>query len=237
MAVPETTADYFDPRALERACDKSGLTRKRIAEALGVTPTTVSALTSGRSSPSLKLLGRIVEVLGGQLGDYLQLPPKNRWKLAHFRIAHGYTQAALARRIGVAPSLVSAWEQDKFPPSAEAMRKLTELYGVPEMVIREISAAKPVTPAAENRAKVASAAAAMDLAESVLAYAKDAAALAGRVGPAERVAIHAQVRERVEQSIGLLGTLIPQLPPARRGEAYRLLRRLTEVFEEVTDTK
>jgi transcriptional regulator with XRE-family HTH domain len=234
--MPESTADYFDPEALERACVRTGLTRKRIAEALGVTPTTVSALTSGRSSPKLKLLHRIVEVLGGELTDYLKMPPRSQWKLAHYRVAHGYTQAALAQRIGVAPSLVSSWEQEKYPPGPAATRRLAELYGVSESVIRHSGAVAP-TPAAQTRETSASAEAAMDLAESVLAYAKDAAALAARVAPEDRAAIHGQIRDRVEQSLALLGSLIPKLPPGRRVAAYRLFTRLVEVFEEVVDTK
>lgn len=234
--MPESTADFFDPAAFERACDRSGLTRKRIAEALGVTPTTMSNLTSGRTSPSLKLLHRVVEVFGGELGDYLTLPPRSEWKLEHFRVAHGYTQSALARRLGVARSLVSMWEQEKSPPSAAASAQLAELYGVSEAVIRQLGSGSAARPA-PKREQAATAAGVMDLAESVLGYAEDALDLAARMAPEERAAIHAQIRERVEQSLALLGSLIPQLPPARRPAAYRLFTRLAEVFEKVTSSK
>ncbi len=172
--------------------------------------------------------------LGGELADYLTMPPRSQWKLAHFRVAHGWTQAVLARHVGVAPSLVSAWEQEKHPPSEKAVRQLAELYGVSEDVIRR-SVSVPETPAA--RSKSASATVAMDLAESVLSYAHDAAQLAERVAPQERVAIHGQIRDRVEQSLALLSSLIPQQPAPRRVEMYRLVRRLTEVFEKVADTQ
>ncbi len=234
--MPESTADYFDPEALERACARTGLTRKRIAEALGVTPTTVSSLTSGRSSPKLSLLHRIVEVLGGELTDYLTMPPRSEWKLAHYRVAHGYSQAALAKRIGVAPSMVSGWEQEKYPPSAAVVRRLAELYGVSESVIRHSGSVAP-TPAEQTRTTAASAEVAMDLAESVLAYARDAAKLAAQVPAEDRAVLHRQIRDRIEQSLALLGSLIPKLPPARRVAAYRLFVRLVEIFEEVVDSK
>ncbi len=232
--MPESTAGYFDYEAFARACDRSGLSRKRIAEALGVTPTTVSSLAGGRSSPQFTRLARIAEVLGGEPSDYLKLPPRSEWKLEQYRVAHGYTQGELARKLRVAPSLVSSWERDKGVPSEAMAQRLAELYGVAVSVIRPEA---PPTQSVAKRTSAASSAMALDLAESVLAYAQDAAGIAARVSPAERVAIHAQIRDRVEQSIALLGSLIAQLPPVRRVAAYRLLKRLIEVFDAVSDTE
>jgi len=235
--VPETTADYFSPEAFEQACQNSGLTRKRIAEALGVTPTTMSNVTSGRTSPSLKLLARMVEVFGGDLSDYLALPPQESWKLQHYRIAHGFTQGALAQCVGTTQQTVNNWEVGKYTPSDEAFAKLAELYGVSEATMRQVSATTAAA-APADRKMAAEAAAALEVAQNVLALGEEATELAWREGVTarERQAIYTQTRIRTEQALALVDALIPQLPPARRVAASRLLRRLTEVFEEVSDT-
>ena len=234
--MTETTADYFSPKAFERACDKSGLTRKEIARLLGVTPTSMSNVTSGRTTPSLKLLTRMVEVFGGSLSDYLALPAAESWKLQHFRVAHGYTQADLAKRVGVSRQVVSNWEVGKVPPSETAAEKLSELYGVSAERIREVSGVTAAL-APIDKEKAAAAAATLELAEQVLAYAEEANQLAWSEGVTdqERTALFAQITERVGQALTMAGTLIPQLSPARRVSAYRLVKRLTDVFEEVSE--
>jgi len=234
--MPETTADFFSPKAFERACDRSGLTRKRIAEALGVTPTTMSNVTSGRTTPSLKLLKRMVEVFGGDLGDYLAMPTPDRWKLAHFRVSRGMTQGELAKCLGTSQRIVSNWEVGKYPPSGESLTKLAELYGVPESRIKEITADTAAT-ATQDRERAASSAAILKLATDVVAAAEEAVELAWRDGRSEqeREVVYAQVRARAEQALAMVGSLIPQLTPARRVGATRLLRRLSDVLEETSD--
>ncbi|MFN8073601.1 MAG: helix-turn-helix transcriptional regulator [Mycobacterium sp.] len=235
--MAETTADYFSPEAFERVCDKSGLTRKEIAARLGVTPTSMSNMTSGRTTPSLKLLSRIVEVFGGELSDYLAMPARNRWKLQHFRVARGLTQGALAKCLGTSQAIVSNWELGKYPPSEEWAAKLGELYGVSPQEILQISASTAAA-APKEREKAAESAQTLDLAQQALSFSQEAMELAWRDGvtTAERAAIYAAVRDRTSQALALLVALIPQLPPARRVAANRLLKALTDAFEEVAAT-
>ncbi len=235
--MAETTADYFSPQAFERACDASGLTRKDIAGLLGVTPTSMSNVTSGRTTPSLRLLNRMVEVFGGSLSDYLALPAAENWKLQHFRVAHGYTQADLAKCVGVSRQVVSNWEVGKVAPSEAAVERLAELYEVSAERIREVSGMTAAL-APIDKVKAAEAAATLELAEQVLAYAEEVTQLAWSDGVTEqeRAALFTQITERVGQALAMAGTLIPQLSPARRVGAYRLVKRLTDVFEEVSDT-
>lgn len=234
--MPETTADYFSPEAFEQACERSGLTRKRIAEALGVTPTTMSNVTSGRTTPSLKLLTRMVEVFGGQLSDYLAMPEQEAWKLQHYRIARGLTQGGLAQCLGTSQQTVNAWEVGKYSPSDEAFTKLADLYGVTAQKMREVTAATAAAAPADRKMAMETAAT-LEVAETVLALAEEATELAWRDGVTakERRAIYTQTRIRTEQALSLVDALIPQLPPARRVAASRLLRKLTEVFEEVSE--
>jgi len=235
--MAETTADYFSPKAFERACNRSGLTRKEIASLLGVTPTSMSNVTGGRTTPSLKLLNRMVEVFGGSLSDYLAMPASEHWKLQHFRVAHGYTQGDLAAQVGVSRQVVSNWEVGKVAPSHAAVQKLAELYDVSPERIREVSGVTAAL-ATIDKEKAAEAAATLELAERVLAYSEEGLQFAWSEGVTEqeRRALFAQITEQVGQALAMAGTLIPQLSPARRVGAYRLVKRLTDVFEEVSET-
>lgn len=235
--MAETTADYFSPEAFERVCDESGLTRKEIAERLGVTPTTMSNVTSGRTTPSLKLLNRMVEVFGGELTDYLAMPEPNRWKLQHFRVARGLTQGGLAKCLGTSQAIVSNWELGKYAPSDDWANKLAELYGVTPQEILRISATTAAT-APQEREKAAESAQTLELAQQALTFAKDAEQLAWRDGVTseEREAIFAAVRARTSQALALLAALIPQLTPARRVGANRLLKALIDALEDASST-
>jgi transcriptional regulator with XRE-family HTH domain len=225
--MADNTSDFFSAKAFHEASARSGMTKKAIAAALGVTPTTMSSLYSGRSTPSLKLLQKMVGFFGGELTDFLELPSKQRWELKHYRIAAGLTQAALAKRLGIAPSAVSGWELGKYPPGRTLFPKLAELYGVSELDIAAAArAAKPPE----------SAAATLQLAESVLEFARSALELAGEqaMDESERRATFTMTRTRVEQALTLLGTLIPQLPQDARSRAIRLVGNLSGVHEAIS---
>jgi transcriptional regulator with XRE-family HTH domain len=225
--MADNTADFFSAKAFHDACARSGMTKKAIAAALGVTPTTLSSLSSGRSTPSLKLLRKMVEFFGGSLTDFLELPPQRRWELKHYRIAAGLTQAALAQRLGIAPSAVSGWELGKYPPGRTLIPKLARLYAVSEA---------DIATAARSAAPPASADATLHLAESVLEFARDALGMADLqvMAEAERRATFTMTRTRVEQALTLLATLIPQLPPKDRAKAIRLVGNLSGVHEAIT---
>jgi DNA-binding XRE family transcriptional regulator len=50
--------------------------------------------------------------------------------LPQLRLRHFLTQKALANQIGVHPRMVSAWEQGRYRPNMEHLRKLCELFEV-----------------------------------------------------------------------------------------------------------
>lgn len=230
--MADNTSDFFSAKAFREACDKAGMTKKAIAAGLGVTPTTLSSLYSGRSTPSLKLLTKIVDFFGGDLVDFLEMPARQRWELKHFRIAAGLTQAALAKRINVAPSAVSGWELGKYSPPAALRPVLADLYGVPESDLREA-----ITGGETSEAGVPPAAdATLQMAEAVLGFAESAVQMARADGVAEsaRLAMYTEIQGRVEQTLTLLAPLIPQLPVSERSYAMSLVRRLSEVHDTTT---
>lgn len=225
--MADNTSDFFSAKAFHEACGRSGMTKKAIAAELGVTPTTLSSLYSGRSTPSMKLLHKMVEFFGGELVDFLELPSRQRWELKHYRIAAGLTQAALAQKLGIAPSAISGWELGKYPPARSLIPKLAELYGVSE---------SDIDAAIQTSAPLAPADATLQLAETVLGFAQSAVVLAEReaMPDAERKVMFAEIRSRVEQALTLLATLIPQLPEEARSNAVGLVRRLSEVHDTVS---
>lgn len=232
--MADNTADFFSAKAFRRACEQAGTTKKAIAAELGVTPTTLSSLLNGRSTPSMKLLIRMVQFFGGSLADFLDMPPRQQWELKHYRVAAGLTQAALAQQLGVTPSAVSGWELGKYPPGAALVPRMAELFGISEQQLRTVlgsaaagpAAAAPVPSPANESYSLAEA-----LAETVLGFAASATAMAESLPTAAREQMGTQIRERAEQALALLSTLIPQLPSETRPRAVRLVGRLAEVHE------
>ncbi|EUA65435.1 helix-turn-helix family protein [Mycobacterium xenopi 4042] len=225
-AMADNTSDFFSAKAFHRACDRSGMTKKAIAAALGVTPTTLSSLYSGRSTPSMKLLHKMVEFFGGELVDFLELPSRQRWELKHYRIAAGLTQAALAKRLEVAPSAVSGWELGKYAPGGPSSRSWPSCTGFHKPISRPLSTCqrrwlRRMRPCSWPRRCWVS------------PRARSACGAPGMPEP-ERQVMFAEIRSRVEQALSLLAPLIPQLPEDSRSRAVSLVRRLSEVHEAVT---
>lgn len=233
--MAENTADYFSPNAFERACETSGLPRRRIAEALAIKPRTLRNVISGRAAPSMTLLKRAVDVFGGEIADYLAIPATVKWNLQHLRLANGHSQRAVAEYVGISQAMVSNWESGHYAPSDDAIAKLAALYGISEHRTREVVAVTAATAAGE-RERAAVSAATFGLVAELLAYAAETTDLARSdgVGDAQRGALFRQIRERTEDALLLVGALIPQLAPMPRANAYRQFRRLRGVYEEVS---
>lgn len=233
--MADNTSDFFAVDALRDACDRVGGTKKAIAGQLGVTPTALSSLLNGRSTPSMKLIHKMVDVFGGAVTDYLQLPPRQQWELKHHRLAAGFTQAALARALDTAPSAVSGWELGKYPPSAPVLPRIAELFGVSEEQLQAAITRQyaPAESAAQVESSPATLVLAETLAETVLGFAASAsAAIADQGIPVEaRDQVNAEIRARAQDALSLLATLIPQLPDESRARTIRLVGRLSDVYE------
>jgi transcriptional regulator with XRE-family HTH domain len=228
--MSDNTSDFFSAKAFREACERVGMQKKAIAAGLGVTPTTVSSLLSGRTTPSLKLLTKMVEFFGCELADFLDMPPRQRWELKHYRIAAGFTQTGLAQELGVAPSGVSGWELGKYPPGAAALSQMAGLFGVQEDELRTAigSSDEGVGDATFELARA--------MAETVLGFASNLTEMtrAHAITAEAREQLNAEIRVRTEQALTLLAGLIPQLPDAVRREAIALVRRLSEVHDTAT---
>lgn len=74
---------------------KAGLTAKKLAEMIGVTPTTISHYEKDKRSPDLNTLRKLVAALGVKLGDLLStVPAKHAYHHAEFRKQSRLTKSA-----------------------------------------------------------------------------------------------------------------------------------------------
>lgn len=201
------------------------LTGRVIAERLGVTPTTVSALGRGRKAPSADVLCRIPSVLGGGITDYLNLPPRSQWELRHFRLVAGLTQQAVANDLGVAAAAVSGWERRRYKPPAVVLPKLAELYGASQDEL--VAAIERVPGLSPAQAMVAATDAVVMLAEVMLR-------IVPQVAAAERVTVIDTMRRSVEHAMGGAAGALPQLRNAQeRSDAADVVSRLAELNRQI----
>lgn len=219
----DSTGEIFSATKFAHRADECGLTGRELAARLEVHPTTLSAVRRGRSAPSMELLARIVECLGGTPGDYLELPDRARWSLRLFRMAAGVTQLEVAKSVGVAPAAVSGWETQRYRPPAGVMPGLAALYGASVEELEAAVARQGVVTAGD--AVVASARSVVGLAEVALE------SIAGMSGSRRREA-SARIRERLVASLDALGGVLSELPQDQdRAAVVEVVRRLAELYE------
>ena len=66
-------------------------------------------------------------------------------KLAGLRVTAGFTQAGVAKMIGVTQGAISSWEKNKKKPSLDKIPQLARLYGVSEQEIISACMDSPAT--------------------------------------------------------------------------------------------
>lgn len=64
-------------------------------------------------------------------------------KLAGLRVMAGFTQAEVAKKLGITQGAISAWEQGKKNPTFDKVPSLAKLYNVSEQMIISICTETP----------------------------------------------------------------------------------------------
>lgn len=102
---PATIGDHLRKARIDR-----GLWQEHLAEALGVSVSTVCNWEMNRTRVATRYLPKVVTFLGydpreepGQLGDRIRMQRERR----------GLSQAALAEQLGLNASTVTAWERGR----------------------------------------------------------------------------------------------------------------------------
>jgi Zn-dependent peptidase ImmA (M78 family)/transcriptional regulator with XRE-family HTH domain len=108
-ATPRAVYDAFDPTRLTQARRLAAMTKKEVAELIGVTPAAVGQYETGVARPRPDLLPRLAEVLDVPLSFFLAGRPTNRLdaSMAHFRALRSTPKAQRERALAITEQI---WE-------------------------------------------------------------------------------------------------------------------------------
>lgn len=108
-ATPRAVTDAFDPARLTQARRLAGLTKKDVAEHLGVTPAAVGQYETGVSRPRPDLVPRMAKVLNVPAEFFIAGRPSQRLdsSMAHFRSLRSTPKAQRERALAFAEQV---WE-------------------------------------------------------------------------------------------------------------------------------
>lgn len=108
-ATPRAVSDAFDPARLTQARRLAGLTKKEVAERLGVTPAAVGQYETGVSRPRPDLLPQMAKVLDVPVEFFIAGRPSQRLdaSMAHFRSLRSTPKAQRERALAFAEQV---WE-------------------------------------------------------------------------------------------------------------------------------
>lgn len=220
--MADSTAEVFSSAKFTQHADRSGLTGRELAARLGVTPAQVSALRSGRRAPSMERLKRIVEVLGGTAGDYLQLPDKQRWNLRHYRLAAGLTQLEVSQQLSVAPAAVSGWEARRYRPPRVLLPQLAQLYNATEKDLDNAVGYAKIVSSSEGL---------IALAQSVIGVVEVALRASASLDADASQKLTSSVRDHLETSLEALSGALRGLPDGPdRAAVIEAIRHMAELY-------
>lgn len=108
-ATPRAVSDAFDPARLTQARRLAGLTKKEVAEHLGVTPAAVGQYETGVSRPRPDLMPQMAKVLEVPVQYFIAGRPSQRLdaSMAHFRSLRSTPKAQRERALAFAEQV---WE-------------------------------------------------------------------------------------------------------------------------------
>ena len=225
LLMADSLAEVFSAAKFRDRHAASELNGRNLADRLGVTPTSVGSLRSGRTSPSMDLLCRIVEVLGGSVVDYLDLPSRDRWGLRHFRYAAGLTQQAVAEELGVSRVLVTGWESRRSKPPQQMMVRLAELYGAEDSELAAVVNRQPAVNAAQGL---------LIAARSVSAIAAVSVEMLAAMEADRRHDFVITIRDELERTLEALAGAVRELQEdAAREDAVKIVGRLAALHADL----
>ncbi|MFJ4793322.1 helix-turn-helix domain-containing protein [Kitasatospora purpeofusca] len=107
--TPRAVVDGFDPARLTQARRLAEMTKKDVAERLGVTPAAVGQYETGVSKPRPELVPGLADILGVPLSFFLAGRPSSRLdaSMAHFRSLRSTPKAQRERALAFAEQV---WE-------------------------------------------------------------------------------------------------------------------------------
>jgi transcriptional regulator with XRE-family HTH domain len=108
-ANPRTVGEHLKKVRLDR-----GIRQKEVARMLGCRPATLGTWEEGRVAPDVRFWPAILRFLGY---DPRPEPAAFGGQIRAAREAEGLSERALARRLGLDPGTVAAWERGEMSPA------------------------------------------------------------------------------------------------------------------------
>ncbi len=119
-AKPRTVGEHLKKARLDR-----GLEQKAAAQAIGCDPGTLLNWEKGRVAPDVRFWQAILRFLGY---DPRPEPKTFGGQLRAAREAEGISEETLARRLGLDPGTLAAWEGDQVRRPYPRIRRIFEGY-------------------------------------------------------------------------------------------------------------
>lgn len=131
------------PESLKNLRDRFELTQEELAALLGVSPVTVTAWETGKSTPRRSSVEKIAEVgqksqeeVNRELGRE-PIPDLSADEIRRLREGFGLTQGQLAALIGVSDATVTSWETGQTTPNRQNRRKLAAIRSKPRAELEQ----------------------------------------------------------------------------------------------------
>ncbi|TSD93269.1 helix-turn-helix transcriptional regulator [Skermania sp. ID1734] len=113
-----------------------GFTQAELARLAGLTTGAVKSWESGRTTPEVANLARILDALGLHIADVIDIPVGDR-HLGDLRVLALLPQTELARRIGISTTALGELERGEANLSDTVAARLADALGVAESEVRE----------------------------------------------------------------------------------------------------
>lgn len=102
------------------------LEQQEVAKKLGTNKCTISNWENNRSKPAIQFIPKIIDFLGYLPKDLFKAKNFSE-KLRVYRHIHGLSHKELAKQIGVDPSTVLDWENEKHKLTGKMIIRLDKL--------------------------------------------------------------------------------------------------------------
>ena len=125
----------FQPEKLEQVRRAAGISQRELARQARLNADTVRRWELGDSSPQVDLLSRVVQALGIDIVDVVDIPEGERYP-GDWRVLKGMTQPMLGAAAGVTTQIVGSVERGEISLSENVSRKLSVALGISEGELR-----------------------------------------------------------------------------------------------------
>lgn len=135
LSVSRRVMRGFNPGELASARRKLRISRAELARRAGIGGTTIGRWESDHASPQVDLLARVVEALGIEISDVVQVPADDRFP-GDWRVLKGLTQPQLGAAAGTSTQMVGSVERGEIALSDTMARKLSAALGISDAELR-----------------------------------------------------------------------------------------------------